>query len=150
MECFTNQRVLDMIKDMSAEEKLLCVHGQLWDPYRANQAGFVRGNERLGIPDFFIADGEQGVNISFETTVFPAKVSLGSTFDRECAFLYGQAMGREAKATGIHLLLTPRVNIARDPVSLKGTSNGGNYQTCLLYTSPSPRDRSVSRMPSSA
>ena len=25
-----------------------------------------------------------------------------------------------------------------------------NQQTCLLYTSPSPRDRSVSRMPSSA
>ena len=24
------------------------------------------------------------------------------------------------------------------------------YYTCLLYTSPSPRDRSVSRMPSSA
>ena len=25
-----------------------------------------------------------------------------------------------------------------------------NYWTCLLYTSPSPRDRSLSRMPSSA
>ena len=25
-----------------------------------------------------------------------------------------------------------------------------NYGSCLLYTSPSPRDRSVSRMPSSA
>ena len=24
------------------------------------------------------------------------------------------------------------------------------FNTCLLYTSPSPRDRSVSRMPSSA
>ena len=24
------------------------------------------------------------------------------------------------------------------------------YETCLLYTSPSPRDRSLSRMPSSA
>lgn len=129
MERFTNKRVLDMIKSMSVEEKLLCVHGQLWDPYRANQAGFIRGNGRLGIPDFFIADGESGVNISFETTVFPSKVSLASTFDRECAFLYGQAMGREAKAAGIHLLLTPRVNIVRDPVSLKGTSNGGNYQT---------------------
>ena len=27
---------------------------------------------------------------------------------------------------------------------------GPNPQPCLLYTSPSPRDRSVSRMPSSA
>ena len=26
----------------------------------------------------------------------------------------------------------------------------GNYVICLLYTSPSPRERSVSRMPSSA
>ena len=26
----------------------------------------------------------------------------------------------------------------------------GNYSSCLLYTSPSPRDRSISRMPSSA
>ena len=28
--------------------------------------------------------------------------------------------------------------------------NTGQYQSCLLYTSPSPRDRSISRMPSSA
>ena len=27
---------------------------------------------------------------------------------------------------------------------------GGKYYTCLLYTSPSPRDLSTSRMPSSA
>lgn len=126
---FNNEKVLSMIAKMDTEEKLLCVHGQLWDPYRANQAGFVRGNERLNIPDFFIADGESGVNISFRTTAFPSKVSLASTFDRKSAFAYGQAMGREAKSAGIHLLLTPRVNIARDPVSVKGLSNGGNYQT---------------------
>ena len=129
MEGFNNKRVLKMIENMDMEEKLLCVHGQLWDPYRANQAGFVRGNERLGIPDFFIADGESGVNVSFRTTAFPSKVCLASTFDRESAFRYGQALGREAKAAGIHLLLTPRVNIARDPVSIQGVSNGGNYQT---------------------
>ena len=28
--------------------------------------------------------------------------------------------------------------------------NDNNYSTCLLYTSPSPRDRQKSRMPSSA
>ena len=28
--------------------------------------------------------------------------------------------------------------------------HGGNYKVCLLYTSPSPRDRQKSRMPSSA
>ena len=34
-------------------------------------------------------------------------------------------------------------NLARDP-EVRYT------KTCLLYTSPSPRDRSLSRMPSSA
>ena len=29
-------------------------------------------------------------------------------------------------------------------------SDNGQYASCLLYTSPSPRDRSLSRMPSSA
>ena len=31
-----------------------------------------------------------------------------------------------------------------------GVVIGAQYQNCLLYTSPSPRDRSLSRMPSSA
>ena len=35
---------------------------------------------------------------------------------------------------------------------IESDSTGDNYdiQTCLLYTSPSPRDRQKSRMPSSA
>lgn len=129
MSNFNNTRVWNIIKQLTVDEKLLCVHGQLWDPYRANQAGFIKGNKRYQIPEFFIADGESGVNISWDTTAFPSKVSLASTFDRNCAFEYGNAMGREAKAAGVHLLLTPRVNIVRDPLALKGTSNGGNYQT---------------------
>ena len=32
----------------------------------------------------------------------------------------------------------------------KGRGPGGRMSTCLLYTSPSPRDLSTSRMPSSA
>ena len=31
-----------------------------------------------------------------------------------------------------------------------GPTGSESYQTCLLYTSPSPRDRTRSRMPSSA
>ena len=33
---------------------------------------------------------------------------------------------------------------------MRGESNQISYNTCLLYTSPSPRDRQKSRMPSSA
>ena len=34
--------------------------------------------------------------------------------------------------------------------TVQGWSNHSVYNVCLLYTSPSPRDRSLSRMPSSA
>ena len=35
-------------------------------------------------------------------------------------------------------------------VTTKGASFGMSYMYCLLYTSPSPRDATLSRMPSSA
>ena len=43
--------------------------------------------------------------------------------------------------------------IARDLVTKRTLKNGKSLQfiyTCLLYTSPSPRDATLSRMPSSA
>ena len=42
------------------------------------------------------------------------------------------------------------VFMATEPVSGSGTNTGRWIYGCLLYTSPSPRDRNVSRMPSSA
>ena len=42
--------------------------------------------------------------------------------------------------------------IIHDPTTLnrQGPDIGEQYKSCLLYTSPSPRDRIASRMPSSA
>ena len=50
---------------------------------------------------------------------------------------------------------TPLLWVLREELKLRGTKFGcGIAQcgacTCLLYTSPSPRDRQKSRMPSSA
>ena len=47
-------------------------------------------------------------------------------------------------------------SLANNVKALKGEPSGtyrlrvGDYRVCLLYTSPSPRDRQKSRMPSSA
>ena len=35
-------------------------------------------------------------------------------------------------------------------IEIKEAERDEDYKTCLLYTSPSPRDRQKSRMPSSA
>ena len=43
-----------------------------------------------------------------------------------------------------------RLTFTGDGVTVTETAEGSNLVTCLLYTSPSPRDRQKSRMPSSA
>ena len=42
------------------------------------------------------------------------------------------------------------VAFSGDPYSVVYFDNVGMYNICLLYTSPSPRDATLSRMPSSA
>ena len=49
---------------------------------------------------------------------------------------------------GVLADITPPVALAAYAAS--GIAKSNPFKTCLLYTSPSPRDRSLSRMPSSA
>ena len=44
----------------------------------------------------------------------------------------------------------PRMSFEMTDISYDATRKSGITQTCLLYTSPSPRDVEESRMPSSA
>ena len=56
-----------------------------------------------------------------------------------------------ANAANIQRVLTQQLQTAQANVARLGlSSGGGRRKTCLLYTSPSPRDRQKSRMPSSA
>ena len=42
------------------------------------------------------------------------------------------------------------IDSRRYPAMATSYANGGQLSACLLYTSPSPRDATLSRMPSSA
>lgn len=128
-ETYVTTRVNQLISKMTLSEKMQLVCGFWGDSCRANQAGFVQGIERLNIPNIYIADGESGVNVSWDATSLPAKVGLAATFDTQASEEYGSVLGREARACGIHMLLTPRVNIVRDPLANLSCSNGGNFQT---------------------
>ena len=64
------------------------------------------------------------------------------------------AVRRHVLAVAGAALIAPQV-WAADPSTVTVAGYGGGLQdaliaTCLLYTSPSPRDLSTSRMPSSA
>lgn len=49
-------------------------------------------------------------------TAFPSTTALAATFDADAAREQGEIMGREAAAYGIDVLLTPGINIMRNPL----------------------------------
>ena len=71
-----------------------------------------------------------------ETRVLPPEFieAAGKTYLGDLATATGQF-----KTADLTKVFGPQFVAAQDP-----------HQTCLLYTSPSPRDRTRSRMPSSA
>ena len=70
-------------------------------------------------------------------------LGLGGIIGLSHIGMIGTLMNRESKLPSINLPVGPytsyNAEVGRD-----------GYKICLLYTSPSPRDRQKSRMPSSA
>lgn len=75
---------------------------------------WVINSNRLGIPAIFIEEGLHGY-AGYEQSVFPQSVNLASTWNTELAREEGAAIGSEARANGVDMLLAPVVNVARDP-----------------------------------
>ncbi|WP_295125649.1 glycoside hydrolase family 3 C-terminal domain-containing protein [uncultured Leifsonia sp.] len=84
--------------------------------------------DRAGIPSIYLTDGPHGVRKqaqggdhlgigdSVPATCFPPAVALGSSWDAELLERVGRALGEEAKAEGVGVLLGPGINIKRSPL----------------------------------
>jgi beta-glucosidase len=104
----------ELLAQLTVDEKLALTQGGR-DPAYLGQAGYVAGVPRLKIPPLRFADGPVGILNRFDTTALPQAICLASTFDPELAGEYGTVLGREARATGMDVVLGPMVNIARVP-----------------------------------
>jgi beta-glucosidase len=111
-----------LLAAMTLDEKLTFVHGSV-DPQSLGEAGYVPGVARLGIPPLRLTDGPAGVRVTHPSTAVPAPVALASTFDSALARRYGQVIGRDGRALGQDVLLSPMVNTIRVPYG------GRNFET---------------------
>ncbi|CAJ2510745.1 Uu.00g063700.m01.CDS01 [Anthostomella pinea] len=111
-----NAKVDSLVEQLTPTEKISLVHGSV-DPGNQNQAGYVVPVPRLGIPAVRISDGEAGLNVVENATALPTQPNVAATFSRQLAYLHGKVSGREAKVLGMDVLLAPRLNILRDPVT---------------------------------
>ncbi len=69
---------------------------------------------RLGIPVLFHEESLHGY-MATDATMFPMAIGLAGSFDRDLMREVQSVIAREVRARGVHLALSPVVDIARDP-----------------------------------
>ena len=110
----------DLLAKMTLEQKCALLSGATEFTTRAYP--------ELGIPEMRFSDGPSGLrkqagaadhlglNPSEPATCFPSAAALASSWDPSLARLQGAAMGEEAAAQGVGVLLGPGLNIKRNPL----------------------------------
>ncbi|MDX6346759.1 MAG: beta-glucosidase [Streptomyces sp.] len=116
------RRVERLLAQLTLDEKLSLLHGAT-DPAPLGQAGYIPGVARLRIPPLRLSDGPAGVRVTEPATALPAPALLASAFDPGLAREYGRVIGREGRALGQDVLLSPMVNLIRTPYA------GRNFET---------------------
>jgi len=109
-----------LIKQLTLEEKAaLCSGKTFWS---------TKDIEHLGIPSLFVCDGPHGLrkqekkgdNLgvvkSEPATCFPTACAIGSSWDVDLIESVGRAIGKEALASKVDIVLGPGVNIKRSPL----------------------------------
>ena len=108
------------LEHLSLEQKAALLSGRdFWSTQPIDAAG---------VPSIVLTDGPHGVrrqagqfdrlrlHDAMPATCFPAAVAVGSSWDPAVAERVGAAVGREARALGVHVALGPGVNIKRSPL----------------------------------
>jgi beta-glucosidase len=106
-----------ILAQLTLEEKAaLCTGASMWT---------TAAIERLGVPAILMTDGPHGVRRSpdihqiaaksLPATCFPTASCLAATWDRDLVRQVGEALGQEARALGVNVLLGPGLNMKRSP-----------------------------------
>jgi beta-glucosidase len=77
---------------------------------------YTRAEPEIGLPRLKMSDGPVGVRTWGPSTAYAAGISLAASWDPALAERIGEALGRDARARGVHFLLGPGVNIYRAPM----------------------------------
>lgn len=108
------------IRKLTLEEKAALLQG--WTTWT------TRDVPRLGIPAIFLSDGPHGLrkqagagdhlglNASVPATCFPTAATMANSWDTELGEELGRALGEEAAANDVHVVLGPGLNMKRSPL----------------------------------
>ena len=110
----------DIIEKMTLEEKALLLSGKNeWQTWNL---------DKHNIPSLFCSDGPHGIrkqagegdhlglNPSLPATCFPTAATVANSWDEKLGEEIGIALGEEARALSVDIVLGPGLNIKRSPL----------------------------------
>ena len=101
-----------IIKTLTLDEKVSLLSGL--------NSWYTNKIEKKNIPSIKMSDGPNGVrgdsNSGKSSACFPCAISIGSTWDLSLIKDIGVALGEEAQAKDVDVLLGPTINIHRHPL----------------------------------
>ena len=109
-----------IIQKLTLEEKAALLQG--WTTWTTREV------KRLGIPSIFLSDGPTGLrkqegagdhlglNASVPATCFPTSATVANTWNPALAETVGAALGAEAAAHNVNVVLGPGLNMKRSPL----------------------------------
>lgn len=120
-EAQIEKQIQALLEEMTPAEKVNMCHAV---------TKFTSGGvPRLGIPPLSMSDGPHGVREEIAAdswdavggdqdyaTYLPTGTALAATWNRECARLFGEVLGAEARDRGKDVILGPGVNMVRSPL----------------------------------
>ena len=113
-------KYLDILEQLTLEQKVALLSGKdVWSTYAFPAAG---------VPAMVLSDGPHGLRRqlgrgdhlgqrpSQPATCFPTAACQAGSWDTELLEELGRALGQEAAAQGVHMLLGPGLNLKRSPL----------------------------------
>jgi beta-glucosidase len=110
-DVFATEKVL--LAQLSLERKIRLLTGAThWS---------VHSDETIGLRQMVVSDGPAGVRgvrfrIDSPVSSLPAPIALGATWDAGLVHDVAAALGDEARALGVDVLLAPNLNLVRTPL----------------------------------
>jgi beta-glucosidase len=101
-------RVDSMVSKLTLEQKIELVGGY--------NDSYIRAEPIVALPQLRISDGPEGLQTWGPSTAYAGGIALAASWDPTLAERMGVALGRDARARGVHFLLAPGVNITRAPM----------------------------------
>lgn len=105
----------DRVKAKLGDRGIGFVHDVYGSPAVINKLQrYMVEKTRLGIPAIITGESLHGLSCPGATS-FPMPVNWGATFDPDLVRDIGRAIGAECRALGVHEILAPNLDVARDP-----------------------------------